>query len=63
MPGRRLDGPPYGRKESSVRTASRYALFLKDIAETRPDEENFRHDGRQTESVFQKISRSLEAYK
>jgi hypothetical protein len=41
----------------------RYALFLKDIAETRPDEANFRLDGRQTESDLQQFSRSLEAYK
>jgi len=41
----------------------RYAQFLKDIAETRPDGANFRSDGQQTESVFQQISRSLEAYK
>jgi hypothetical protein len=41
----------------------RYALFLKDIAETRPDGANFRLDGRQTESYFQQFSRSLEAYK
>jgi hypothetical protein len=41
----------------------RYARFLKDIGETRPDGANFRPDGRQTESIFQQISRSLEAYK
>jgi hypothetical protein len=41
----------------------RYARFLKDIAETRPDGANFCLDGQQTESVFQQISRSLEAYK
>jgi hypothetical protein len=41
----------------------RYALFLKDIAETHPDGAIFRPDGRQTESIFQQFSRSLEAYK
>jgi hypothetical protein len=54
MSGWRLEGPPSVRKESSVRMASRYALFLKDIAETHLDEANFHPDGRQTESVFQK---------
>jgi hypothetical protein len=41
----------------------RYALFLKDIGETRPDGANFLSDDRQTKFDFQQFSRSLEAYK
>jgi hypothetical protein len=41
----------------------RYALFLDDIAETFPDGVNLCPDGRQTESIFQQISRSLKSYK
>jgi len=37
-------------------------LFLKDIAETRPDGANFRPDGRQTESDFQQFSRSRSVF-
>jgi len=44
MSGKHPDRPPYGRKESSVRTVSRYALFLKYIAENRLDDANFRPD-------------------
>jgi hypothetical protein len=54
---------PSGRKESSDLTASRYALFLKDIAEILPDGANFCPDARQTESDFKKFLRSLKAYK
>lgn len=46
------EGSPSGRKESSFLKASKYALFLKDISENRPDEANFRPDARQTESNF-----------
>jgi hypothetical protein len=63
MSGQCPDGPPSGRKESSVRTASRYALFLKYITEIRPDVVNFRLEARQTESNFQQFLRSLIAYK
>jgi hypothetical protein len=63
MYGRRLDSPPSRWKESSVWTASRYALFLKDIAEIRQDVANFRPDARQIEFDFQQFLRSLKAYK
>jgi hypothetical protein len=63
MSEKRPDGPPSGRKESSVRTASRYALFLKYITVNRLNGAIFRLDARQTESDFQQFLRSLEAYK
>jgi len=49
---RPLEGPPSGRKESSVRTAFRLRCSWKDIAEIRPDGANCHSDGPQSESVF-----------
>jgi hypothetical protein len=45
------DGPWSGRKESSVRIASRYALFLKDIAEN-PSGRGKLPSGRSTDRVL-----------